>query len=332
MSEHMPLDNLDTFEGAPHHPIEPGVALSRQLLSGQLKARRLAAGLTQGEVALHTAWSTSKIIRMESGETGASFVDTAALLDLYGLADGPDKDTLLEAARSNKRQAHRDKMYADIVSGNDRRYFQHEASATSITVYDATLVPDFLRTEAYAQSLTTHASIPTPPDQDEGRAALRAQLRRERAAYLLGPGGPAIRIIIDEGVFWRPIGNEGQQPEHLYDEVATVIGGLQCLNANQGEDAHINPNVTVQVAPFTMKSLIAQGRPFSILSLPGLPGTVQAGWPLQTTSFGDAQRAERYQGMFDRLSETINGPEDTNGILNAIQQTVREGRLLSVLA
>jgi hypothetical protein len=199
---------------------------------------------------------------------------------------------------------------------------EYEAAATELDVYNSSWVPDFLSTTAYAQSLeNTFAQFKSHPD--EAQMALRAQLRRDRAAYLLGPDGPGLRIIIDEMVFYRPIGGEQRPPEERYNEVTAIIRGLQRLNSvgknDQPAESQLNPNVSVQIAPALIWALPRGGYPFSVVSTDGQPVAVHTDWSGgETNWFSDTEVPNEYQADFADLSRRIPDTAKTNAILDDV--------------
>ena len=74
-------------------------AASRRLLHTELHRLRLAAGLTQTDVARVHEWSPSKVHRIEKGHVSISRTDLLALLQQYGVADADTVATFLDLAR-----------------------------------------------------------------------------------------------------------------------------------------------------------------------------------------------------------------------------------------
>ncbi|HSX43326.1 MAG TPA: Scr1 family TA system antitoxin-like transcriptional regulator [Candidatus Saccharimonadales bacterium] len=337
MSEQMPADNLDVVTPTAH-PLAPEgyiTTVALEQFGRQLREYRLSSDMTVKQLSGEIDWSVSKISRLEAGQTRPPVSDVWAYLITCGITDKDTIGSVSETARRN-RKAPIDNTYAAVLTPTHRRFLEHEAAATELDVYDSTLVPDFLRTEAYAQSVesafTGHASR-----QDEAQTVLYAQLRRNRAAYLLGPGGPGLRIIIDELVFYRPIGSEGRSPEHRYDEVSAIIRGLQHLNTygrhTKPTEKELNPTVSIQVAPPAIDMLPRGGYPFSLASSQGRPMAVHTEWTGGGTSwFDDSDQPEEYRADFDSLSQRIPGAEHTNAILDDIQTTLATGQRIGAVS
>ena len=82
-------------------------------------------------------------------------------------------------------------------------YWERESEATSIGVFRPTLIPEIMQSDAYAAAVAEQAHIlPRSPEQ----IAAGGDLRRQRAAYLLGKHGPKMQVVIDESALERIIG------------------------------------------------------------------------------------------------------------------------------
>lgn len=87
----------------------------RRRLRLELKRLRAARGLTQRQVADELEWSTSKIIRIESGTVGIRIGDLHLLLGLYGVEDRTTIDRLVEMA-STEMASTSDRLWPSILT------------------------------------------------------------------------------------------------------------------------------------------------------------------------------------------------------------------------
>ena len=340
MSEHMPIDNLD----APTrdvHPLTPEgfiTAAALEAFGGKLESFRQAAGTNIGQIALLADWSRGKVMRIESGSTRPSVADVWAYLSLCKVTDKNTIDTVAAEARQN-RQAPLDHTYTPILSPGHRRYLEYEGIATDLSVYDSTLIPELFRTEAYAASCEkAEARFPAHQYQDAPHAALQAQLRRERAGYLLGPQGPHIRAIIEETVFYRPSEGRSKSREEQYDAVTTIIRGLQYLNQPDPERptsraTHLNPHISVQIAPAHVNSLLRGGFPFSVTAEDGRPTAVHTEWTYREGNWSsDSDKPQAYQTDFDQLGSRIPKAAYTHAILEDILSAIQSDEPIPVVS
>ena len=83
-------------------PESPAGARRRVRLA--LREARERLGYTQAQVAEEMEWSTSKVIRIESGEVTISPNDLKPLLTYLKFADKAESDRLLNDARNSRRR------------------------------------------------------------------------------------------------------------------------------------------------------------------------------------------------------------------------------------
>lgn len=69
-----------------------------------LRDARIAADLTQAEVAAALDWSPSKVIRIESGAVGVSFTDLHALIGLYRIKDQAAVERMVSESRARRQR------------------------------------------------------------------------------------------------------------------------------------------------------------------------------------------------------------------------------------
>ncbi|MGH3826404.1 MAG: DUF5753 domain-containing protein [Pseudonocardiaceae bacterium] len=122
-----------------------------------------------------------------------------------------------------------------------------EAAAAEIRTYETELVPGLLQTEDYARVVTQVADPTRDPRQVDRLVASRIE-RQER---LGAPGAPLIWAILNEAVIRRQVGDRetlGRQLLHLVE---------------LGND----PNITIQVLPFSVGAHPAMGSSFVHLRL-----------------------------------------------------------------
>ncbi|HWR49358.1 MAG TPA: helix-turn-helix transcriptional regulator [Pseudonocardiaceae bacterium] len=216
--------------------------VSRLQLGRELRRLRETAGLGRDAAATELECDVSKISKIETGKATLRPAEVKALLDRYGVTD---RDAVLRLARdARRRSTHRVPDWAKTFVGM-------EADATEIRTYEAELVPGLLQTEDYARVVTQAADPTRDPREVERMVAART----ERQQRLHSPGAPLIWAILNEAVIRRQVGDKeiiGRQLEHL---------------AALGAD----PNITIQVLPFTAGAHPAMGSSFVHLRLADPP-------------------------------------------------------------
>ncbi|MFC9425454.1 Scr1 family TA system antitoxin-like transcriptional regulator [Streptomyces sp. NPDC056987] len=165
-----------------------------------LKERRVAAGLTQQELADVAIMTRSHISHIEAGRRI------------------PSKDD----ARRLDRALNTGNVLSSFLPQDDDTiadYFeparQLEQQATAIREFALSFVPGILQTNRYASAVlgTTY-----PPRSDEERDR-HVVTRLERANILADPVTPVVWALLDEAVLRRPVGG----PEVMAEQILHIV-------------------------------------------------------------------------------------------------------------
>ncbi len=189
----------------------PAVARRRVRLA--LRQARDAKGLTQAEVAEAMEWSTSKIMRIETGEVTVSPNDLRPLLAHLGIADSRRVEELIQDARTSRRSREwwDEPRFREHLTPALRQLIQYEVQATEARYYNSVLVPGRLQTRAYAEAL-----LRALPPGDTRELRLEARLRRRKE--MLGRRNPPdVYVLLDESVLYRRFGSAQVTAEQLRD-------------------------------------------------------------------------------------------------------------------
>ena len=198
----------------------------RRTLRQELRRWRTDAGLTQRDVAERLVWSPSKVIRIESGESGISVTDLRAIARLFGVPEGPQLDQLAELAKSSRRQPFGE--FKDLLPKDTIRFFDAEGSASLIRSVQTVLVPGLLQTEDYSRALFASA------ETDSGRIDRIIAARKKRQQLLARDTPPEIFVILDEAVLHRTVGG----PEVMRQQLESLVTLAE------------QPRISIQVMPF----------------------------------------------------------------------------------
>jgi transcriptional regulator with XRE-family HTH domain len=224
-------------------PRAAGPTVQRLVLGGHLRRLREQAGMTTERAAASIRGSHSKISRMEHGRVGFKERDIADLLALYGIREGPEREALLNLAKEASTPGWW-QAYSDILPTWVEPYFGLEAAASFIREFELQFVPGILQIEEYAKAVIRLGNLPS-----EDEVIRRATARVSRQEILRRVDPPKVWAVLDEGALRRHIGGREvmrAQLEHLL---------VMCDN----------PNVTLQVLPFTAGAHRALGGAFTIL-------------------------------------------------------------------
>lgn len=182
--------------------IDPDPTVQRHMVRMELKKARIAAVMTQAEVAEAMDWSPSKLIRIESGQVGISTTDLRALLGHYGITDRRQIDELVNFARSSRGPSVYE-QYADVLAPGFMKYLAYEGSASVIRHYDLMAICGLLQTEGYARAIFEHVAGRSP---DEAARGWEIRERRQQLHERANP--PEMFFIMDEAVVRRRVGRQ----------------------------------------------------------------------------------------------------------------------------
>jgi transcriptional regulator with XRE-family HTH domain len=315
--------------------LAPSVA-SNQLRS-RLRAAREKLGLKQEDVAQGMRWSTSKVMRIESGQSPIQIDDFEPLLKLYEINDRKEVVRLAGLARASRRPSLA-KNYRQAVSPALAELYEHEPYAAVIKQFETKYIPGMLQSREYAYPLLHELTGRSIYDDVLG---LKVDLRRDRAERLLGPTGPEIQFVVDESVLRRAVGSESSSPGD--PNYATMIQMLEALKAfnTVGREARgetisptENPRVSVQIAPFSIGMYEALRGAFTMLEFPQDQKLPDLDYKLSDLVYFEDrnnevvirededdkahEKIQKYRSRFDALLHRSPGPQWTNGIVDEV--------------
>ncbi|HEY6424695.1 MAG TPA: DUF397 domain-containing protein [Pseudonocardiaceae bacterium] len=169
-----------------------------------------------------------------------------ALLDLYGVVD-PHRAELLELGREAEQQGWLQPYHSELPE-EYTTYIGFEAEARSVNNYESLLVPGLLQTETYAHAVITGGL----PMASESEVEQRVRARMERQRLLSKPDPLKLWAIIDEAALHRQVGSPGLMRAQLVHLIKTAI----------------EPNVTLQVIPYSVGAYAGMPASFALLDFP----------------------------------------------------------------
>ena len=271
---------------------------SRRLVI-ELKRFREAAGLTGEQVAEQMGWSVAKVYRIEGDKVRVLPRDAQRLLKLYGIG-GEQAEAVMELAR-----AARAKDWWHQYSGAIPEWFQFyvglEAAASAMQEYCAELVTGLLQTEAYARAVMAAAAR-----SDTGEMDRQVAVRLERQKRLTAPDAPSLWVVLDEAVLRRQVGGPAVMAAQL---------------AHIGQMA-AQPNVTVQVLPFTAGAHPAMLGSFTLMQFPDPADKDVVYLEAETGALylEKPQDVRRYSLMIDYLRAQALGPAESRALIAQLAQ------------
>ncbi|WP_030902071.1 DUF5753 domain-containing protein [Streptomyces sp. NRRL F-5126] len=276
-----------------------GPTALRVLLGGRLRRLRQERDITRVQAGKEIRASDAKITRLERGQVGFKQRDVADLLTLYHVLDEAERADYVEMARQASLPGwwHR---YNDVLESWFELHVGLEEAASLIRTYEVQFLPGLLQTPEYARVVTRLGY----PDAPESKINRLVELRMERQKLLTRGGAPRLWAVVDEAVLRRPFGGPAvvrRQMEHLM-EVAEL------------------PNVTLQIAPFSVGAMAAAGTPITILrfSEPDLPDKVYLENLTGAVYLDKQEEIDQYSLIMDRLVTEANPPQEAADYLKGL--------------
>jgi len=276
-----------------------GPIVRRVVLGTQLRRLREAKGISREDAGYSIRASESKISRLELGRVGFKERDVADLLTLYGVTDEKERSVLLELARQANEPGWW-QGFTDVMPGWFQPYVGLEEAAIMIRTYELQFIPGLLQTEDYARAVITRGSQAGGADVVERR--VRARMSRQAIFERSDP--PRVWAVIDEAALRRPVAGP-----------AVMQGQLERLITLSE-----NPNITIQVIPFSVGSHPAEGGAFSILRF-GDPDITDVIYLEHLTGARFLDKPEditRYMLVMDNLALKSTTPHDTAKVIEKI--------------
>jgi transcriptional regulator with XRE-family HTH domain len=276
--------------------------LRRRELGALLRARRLEQGLTVEQVAEGLLCSPSKVSRMETGQRGATQRDVRDLCHLYGITDEGERRRLMTLAKEGKQQGWWQSF--DLEPGY-KAYVGLEAAAVSIKDYDSAVVPGLLQTQDYIRA--RHEG--TMPRLEPNEIERRVEVALTRQQEVLAPEHP-LRFwsILDEAALHRVVGG----PTVMAAQLERLI------------EATREPKITIQVIPYEAGYHPALDSIFSILEFAGdVPSVVYVEGLVGSIYLERREDLDRYQQVFNRLSEIALSSDDSIALMRKVRTTYR---------
>jgi transcriptional regulator with XRE-family HTH domain len=274
-------------------PLPTSPVIRRARLGAELRQLRRREALTLEQVCDRLGWaSTSKLSRIELGQSRPDLADVLDLLDVYQVP-GPVRDALIVIARDAATSRGWWKALGEM-SERQRVYAELEAGAADIVEYQPAVVPGLLQTAAYARSRVAAGALLTPEIDVE--AEVRARALRQEVLRRADP--PRYTAVLAEAVC-----DPGDLPVDVWREQLRHLVAVTGL-------AH----VTVRLLP---RGLAGGGlhplTPYSWYAFPDPadPRTVMLEALTTDVRLATVLDVDRYERMTEALLAAALSPEET---------------------
>jgi len=219
----------------------------------ELRAHRSAHGWTQADLAAKISYSESLIAQVETCRK-APTPELARALDRVFATPGFTEDSPDAPGTPGTFGRMLVRLRNLPFPASFRSFAPHEAEATALYIFEHSLIPGLLQTEAYARAiLETHPDV----TEDVVSERLAGRLSRQEILDRDDPPPPVVCALLDQSALNREIGG----PAAMHDQLVHLAAMSR------------RPNITVQVIPNTGAHPGLLGA-FTVADLGGSPGIV----------------------------------------------------------
>jgi transcriptional regulator with XRE-family HTH domain len=269
--------------------------IQRRRLGNALRLAREQAGKTQEEAAAAIDARSTKISRIELGQSGLTLTDLRVLFDFYGIAH-EDRGWMEDLARAGRKRG-RWSAYRKDLPNWFRRFVELESSASEIRWYQTEAVPGILQIEDYIHAMLTTAQ-PRATDEEVDR---QVHVRLQRQSVVQQPDESMLRFILSESAIRR------------------VVGDAPIMRAQLRHIAEMaeRPNVELQVLPFDAKTYQAATFAFVILRFESdAASDVVYLEDFTNAAYVDGpDEVQAYTSLWNRLQAAALGPVESRHLI-----------------
>lgn len=262
------------------------------LFGARVRRLRMAAGLTQAELADKVHVVSTRITQIERASGAKPTRELARALDVALSAD----DLLVELWPY---------VYREAFPDWSRKFMGYSERAVVIREYAAHVVPGLLQTKQYARAVLSVGLTLSSDEQLEERLAVR-MTRQER---LGSPDRPDLWVVLDEAVLRRP------------------IGGCEVMRAQLELLLYVaaEHDITVQVLPFDQGEHDAMGGSLTVLTLPDGSEVAYTEGAHYGQLIEDPAEVSRFTVAYDRLRANALPPLMSLGMIRSTMEGYNRG-------
>lgn len=225
----------------------PGPSLRSQWLGEKLRNLRKDKGFSLRYVGEYLQRDAGTLSRNENGELPVRRGDLLAMMDLYGVSNEMERKGLEQL----REEAWQKGWWDHDREGLDQDFINVpwlESRASKICKYHNMLIEGLLQTREYAETLIRYAD----PGESEDQIRGWTDFRMDRQQVLDGERPPHLSVILEEAVFYRPIGTT----DIWRDQLAKLLTESK------------RPNVEVRVMPFAAAPHAGHEGSFMLFEMP----------------------------------------------------------------
>lgn len=218
-------------------------------LGAQLRKLREARHETITGVEDALSRSRGWLSRLEAGRRLKPRVDdVTALLDYYGVTEQDTREQLIGFTREARTRGWWS-AYGDAIPEAYATYVGLEAGARSLHIVAPSIVPGLLQTADYAAAVISGVA----PQLPGAEVARRVEVRNRRQEMMVGDGGTSVRVVLDEAVLYRMVGDRAVM-RHQFSALLAMAA---------------MPHVSLTVIPFEAGAHAGLFGPVTVLGFDG---------------------------------------------------------------
>lgn len=279
---------------------EQRVTLRAQWLGRMLRQLREQSNLTLKEAGEYLQKDFSTVSRFELGTFPIRRGDLLALMDLYGVDDKSQRETLLNLCGEVWQTGWWSKYSDDDVWGSTIDLVWLESRAEAIQTFAALTIPGLLQIPEYAHALISVVDN----DVSAAQVGRWVKLRIDRQKVLKGEHLDKYTVLLDESALRRVVGS----PEVMAKQFAHLL------------DAADSERISIRVLPFDIGAHPSPEGAFTLLNL-GSPFSKVA--HIESRGGGiylERGDVDKLVEVYDRLHEMSLGPEDSAAFIAALRR------------
>ncbi|MET7320706.1 helix-turn-helix transcriptional regulator [Streptomyces sp. NPDC005549] len=281
--------------------VKPSTVLGRQL-GDELRRLREAASLTTTQAAEALDCTKGKISRIENGHVPVRTPDLIALMQTYEVQDAETRERLGSLARRANRRRREGwwHQYGAVLADTYRDYIEMENICDGIKTFQAQLIPGLLQTPAYGRAIT----VASRAWQSAEEIDQFVQVRIARQERLADEAPLELWAVLAEGVLRQQVGGPAVMRDQL-EHLATM--------AEQ-------PNITVQVLPFSRGAHSGMFGPYLLLSFPRVSALdlVLTETPIGNIWMEQESEVAHYRDLFDDARTSALPPTESLRLIRRI--------------
>lgn len=278
-----------------------GPSVRSRRLATELRALRIAAGLSRADVSQVVGMSVSKIGRVEKAESSIYFDDLEKLLDFYRVSASRRVDVLDLARHVEERgwlRIHRGAKFPE----DWKTWADFEAEASAIFNYQPLMIPGLLQTPEYARAIIQATGL----DLSEVEVDELVSSRIARQGLLSRTNPVKLHAIIGESVLTHPFSNT----EALVRQLRHLL------------DASAQPHITIQVLPINIVLHPGLNGSFIVLEYDEKPSLVWLENKISSLFLDEDDQIRVYTKTWTMLQKLACDAEESVQLISAIVNTV----------